>query len=92
MLQATREILISHIISLRTTLNCIPELPTTLLDTRYQQKLLDTVKTFSKDIDMKFGVEKCANIKISWGKQTSSNLPLKMNNLIIQPVANGDTY
>ena len=52
MLQATREILISHIISLRTTLNCIPELPTTLLDTRYQQKLLDTVKTFSKDIEV----------------------------------------
>ena len=41
---------------------------------------------------MKFGIDKCAYIKINAGKQTNNKVPLEMNNLIIQPVANGDTY
>ena len=41
---------------------------------------------------MKFGIDKCAYIKINAGKQTNSKVPLEMNNLIIQSVANGDTY
>ena len=60
MLQAMREILTSHIVSLWMTLNCKLE------------KLLDIVTTFSKDIDMKFGVDKCAYIKINARKQTGS--------------------
>ena len=56
------------------------------------KKLLDIVTTFSKDIDTIFGVDKCAYIKITGGKQTNSKDPLEINNLIIQPVANGDNY
>ena len=41
---------------------------------------------------MNFGVDKCAYIKIIRGKQTNSKDPLEINNLIIQPVANGYTY
>ena len=54
--------------------------------------LLDIVTAFSKDIDMIFGVGKCAYIKITGGKQTNSKDSLEINNLVIQPVANGDTY
>ena len=56
------------------------------------KKVLDIVTTFSKYIDMKFGVDKCAYIKINAGKQTNSKVLPEMNILIIQPVANGDTY
>ena len=41
---------------------------------------------------MKFEVDKCAYIKINAGKQTNNKVLLEMNSLIIQPVANGDTY
>ena len=44
------------------------------------KKLLDFVTTFSKDTDMKFGVDKCAYIKISAGKQTNSKVPFERNN------------
>ena len=40
------------------------------------KKLLDIITTFSKDIDMKFGIDKCAYIKINEGKQTNSKVPL----------------
>ena len=56
------------------------------------KKLLDIVTTFSKYIDMKFEVDKCAYIKINAGKQTNNKVLLEMNSLIIQPVVNGDTY
>ena len=45
-------------------------------------KSLDIATTFSKDIDMKFGVDKSAYIKINAGKQTNSKVPLEMNNLL----------
>ena len=54
------------------------------------KKFRDIVTTFSKDIDMKFRVDKCAYIKINAGKQTNSKVPLEMSSLI-KPVANGDT-
>ena len=56
------------------------------------KKLLDIVTTFSKDIDMQFGVDKCAYIQISGGKQVNNQAPLEMNDLVIQPVEEGDTY
>ena len=55
-------------------------------------KLLDIATTFSKDIDMKFGVDKSAYIKINAGKQANSKVPPEMNNLFIQSVANSDTW
>ena len=56
------------------------------------KNLLDIVTTFSKDIDMKFRVDKCAYIKINARKQTNSKVPLEMNNLITQTVVSGDNY
>ena len=53
-------------------------------------KLQDIATTFPKDIGMKFGVDKCAYIKINAGKQINSTVPLEMNNFIIKPVANDD--
>ena len=40
------------------------------------KNLLDIVPTVSKDTDMKFGVDKCAYIKINVRKQTNSKVPL----------------
>ena len=41
---------------------------------------------------MQFGVDKCAYIKMSGGKQFNSQAPLKINDVVIQPVEEGDTY
>ena len=41
---------------------------------------------------MQFGTDKCAYVKVSGGKKVSSQTPLEMNDLIIQPVEEGDTY
>ena len=56
------------------------------------KKQLDLVTTFSKDICMDFGVDKCAYVKIEKGKLLSDLQPLTMNDLIIEPVAEGDVY
>ena len=55
-------------------------------------KMLDLVTVFSKDIDMHFGVDKCAYAKIVHGKQVKCTSKLKINNLEITPVEDGDTY
>ena len=54
------------------------------------KNLLDIITTISKDTDMKFGVDKCAYIRINVGKQTNSKISLEMN-LAIQSTY-GDTY
>ena len=56
------------------------------------KKLLDIATTFSRDIGMQFGIDKCADININNGKQTICKTPLEMNGLVIQPVAEEDTY
>lgn len=55
-------------------------------------KLLDIVTTFSKDIDMQFGIDKCAYVKIVKGKQVSCKGKINVNGVEISPVADGDTY
>ena len=55
-------------------------------------KLLSVVTTFSKDIDMQFGIDKCAYVKIDKGKQVSCRSKINVNDLEISPVADGDTY
>ena len=47
---------------------------------------------FSKDIGMKFGVDKCAFVKIEKGKQIQNPGPLIINDLIVKPLPTGDTY
>ena len=56
------------------------------------KKLLDLVTTFSQDICIDFGIDKCAYIKVVKGKQVSNLQPLEMNDIVIQPIEEGDTY
>ena len=55
------------------------------------KRQLEIVTTFSKDIGMKFGEEKCAFLQIEKGIIKKSS-PLNINHLTIQPVADGDSY
>ena len=55
------------------------------------KKLLDLVTTFSRDIYMDFGIDKCAYMKVVKGKQVSNMQPLEMNDIVIQPIGEGDT-
>ena len=52
---------------------------------------LEILTTFSKDICMKFGEDKCAFIHIEKGI-TKKSSPLNINHLTIQSVADGDSY
>ena len=47
------------------------------------KKLLDLVTTFSRDICMDFGIDKCAYMKVVKGKQVSNLQPLEMNDIVI---------
>ena len=55
------------------------------------KRQLEIITTFSKDIGMKFGEDKCAFLHIEKGliKKSSS---ININHLTIQPVADGDSY
>ena len=55
------------------------------------ERQLEIVTTFSKDIDMKFGEEKCAFLHIEKGIIKKSSL-LSINHVTIQPLADGDSY
>jgi hypothetical protein len=56
------------------------------------QKQIQTVKTFSDDIHMDFGLEKCAKITFKRGKLThSQNLVIGINREI-QELEQGKTY
>ena len=56
------------------------------------QKQIQTVKTFSDDIDIEFGLEKCAKITFKRGKLThSQNLVIETNREIQEP-EQGKTY
>ena len=56
------------------------------------QKQLDIITTFSKDINMNFGEEKCAYMRIEKGKMVDSSNPTVMNNLTIRPTLSGENY
>ena len=55
------------------------------------KKQLDLVTTFSNDIGMKFGQDKCAYIKTEKGKNTTTT-PIEINGLMIKPIQKGDSY
>ena len=55
------------------------------------KKLLDLVTTFSRDICMDFGIDKWAYMKVVKGQQVSHLEPLEMNDIVIQPIEEGDT-
>ena len=55
-------------------------------------KQLDIVTTFSEDIGMKFGEDKCAYLQIERGKIVQNEGPIFSNQLTIKPVKEGDSY
>ena len=60
------------------------------MNTAKQQ--MDIVTTFSKDINMQFGLEKCAYINIERGQRKSLGQSLVINNVVIKELEDGDTY
>ena len=56
------------------------------------QKQLDIITTFFKDINMNFGEEKCAYMRIEKGKMVDNSNPIVMNDLTIKPILSGDNY
>ena len=56
------------------------------------KKELELVTTFSADIGMKFGEDKCAVIRAEKGKIINYDTPLKIKNLKIKPIIEGETY
>ena len=56
------------------------------------QKQLDIITSFSKDINMNFGEEKCAYMRIEKGKMVDNSNPIVMNDLNIKPILSGDNY
>ena len=56
------------------------------------QKQLDIITSFSKDINMNFGEEKCAYIRIEKQKMVDNSNPIVMNDLTIKPILSGDNY
>ena len=53
---------------------------------------LDLVKTFCTDIGMKFGEDKCAVMRIKKGKIITSDTPLKINDLKVKHINEGEIY
>lgn len=57
------------------------------------EKLLDIVKTFSDDIKMSFGLEKCAKVTIEKGKiKKRNNIQLNDSNTIIRELEGHEIY
>ena len=56
------------------------------------KQLLDMVTTFSKDINMQFGVEKCAYIYVERSKRKSLGETMNINGIEIKELEEGDTY
>jgi hypothetical protein len=56
------------------------------------QRLIQTVKTFSDDIQMEFGLENCAKFTIQRGKSIFSQNLVIDNNREIQQLEQGKTY
>ena len=54
--------------------------------------LLDLVTQFSKDISMKFGESKCAYLQIERGRVKVNSENIKINNLNVQQVKEGESY
>ena len=56
------------------------------------QKQVQTVKNFSDDIHMEFGLEKCVKITFKRGKVTNSQNLVTDTNREIQELEQGKTY
>ena len=69
-----------------------------LVDDIYAQDIqeakleVDLITTFTKDINMQFGSDKCAYIYIERGKQVSLGRKFNINNIELNQLENGDCY
>ena len=56
------------------------------------KKELDIITTFSKDIGMAFGEDRCTFMEIHKGKMVNNLEPLVIKNVTIKPIQHGDSY
>ena len=61
-------------------------------DLNSTKKQLDIITTFSRDINMQFGEDKCAYLQIEKGKVMQNLKPISINGLTIKPIEEGDNY
>lgn len=54
--------------------------------------MLDIITTFSHDIGMEFGEDKCGYINVEHGKRKSLGHSIKINNVTIKELKAGETY
>ena len=61
-------------------------------DLNSTKKQLDIITTFSRDINMQFGEDKCACLQIEKGKVMQNLEKISINGLTIKPIEEGDNY
>ena len=61
-------------------------------DLNSTKKQLDIITTFSRDINMQFGEDKCAYLQIEKGKVMQNLKAISINDLTIKPIKEGDNY
>ena len=59
-------------------------------DLNSTKKQLDIITTFSRDVNMQFGEDKCAYLQIEKGKVMQNLKPISINGLTIKPIEEGD--
>ena len=70
----------------------VDDLKTYAQDIQEAKLQLDLITTFTKDINMQFGSDKCAYIYIERGKQVSLGRKFSINNIELNQFENGDCY
>ena len=70
----------------------VDDLKTYAQDIQEAKLQLDLITTFTKDINMQFGSDKCAYSYIERGKQVSLGRKFSINNIELNQFENGDCY
>ena len=70
----------------------VDDLKTYALDRKVAKLQLDLITTFSNDISMQFGNDKCAYLYIEKGNVKSLVEQLTMNNIRLNELPEGDKY
>ena len=73
-------------------LSFVDDLKTYAQDIQEAKLRLHLITTFTKDINMQFGSDKCAYIYIERGKQVSLDRKFSINNIKLNQFENGDCY
>ena len=70
----------------------VNDLKTSAQNIREAKQQLDLITTFSEDIKLEFGTDKCSYINIERGKKKSLGVNLCLNDLQISELENGECY